>query len=38
MHDYFTVDVEEVWATVVSDLPDLKNKIQSILRKAGGAA
>jgi len=36
VHDYFTVDLEEVWAAVVGDIPDLKTKIQSILRELGG--
>lgn len=35
VHDYFKVDIEEVWATVESDLPDLKRKIQVILDKMG---
>ena len=35
-HDYFTVDLEEVWAAVVSDLAGLKINIESILREAGG--
>ncbi len=33
VHDYFGVDVEEVWAAVERDLPDLKRKITSILKE-----
>ena len=33
VHDYFGVDVEEVWATVERDLPDLKRKIEEILQE-----
>ena len=33
VHDYFGVDLEEVWSTVMRDIPDLKRKIQSILKK-----
>lgn len=33
VHDYFGVDTEEVWAAVERDLPDLKRKIQAILRE-----
>jgi uncharacterized protein with HEPN domain len=36
VHDYFGVDIEEVWAAVVRDLPDLKRKIEAILRELGG--
>lgn len=32
VHDYFGVDVEEVWAAVDRDLPDLKRKMNAILR------
>jgi uncharacterized protein with HEPN domain len=35
VHDYFTVDLEEVWAAVVRDLPDLQTKIRSILQELG---
>ncbi len=31
VHDYFTVDVEEVWSTVERDLPCLKSEIISML-------
>ena len=33
VHDYFGVDVKEVWATVERDLPDLKRKLTSILKE-----
>ena len=32
VHDYFSVDAEEVWAAVERDLPDLKQKIEAIVR------
>jgi uncharacterized protein with HEPN domain len=35
VHDYFTVDPEEVWAAVEGDLPDLGIKIKCILRELG---
>lgn len=33
VHDYFGIDLEEVWAVVERDLPDLKRKVKAILRK-----
>jgi len=33
VHDYFGVDVEEIWAAVERDLPDLKRKLTSILKE-----
>lgn len=33
VHAYFSVDVEEVWAVVERDLPDLKAKVLSILHE-----
>ena len=38
VHDYFGVDVVEVWATVERDLPDLKQKIRMILEGLGEKA
>jgi uncharacterized protein with HEPN domain len=32
VHQYFSVDDQEVWSTVEGDLPDLKRKVQSILK------
>jgi uncharacterized protein with HEPN domain len=32
VHDYFGVDVEEVWAAVERDIPDLKCKVAAILK------
>jgi uncharacterized protein with HEPN domain len=32
-HDYFGVDLEEVWSTAMRDMPDLKEKIMSILER-----
>jgi uncharacterized protein with HEPN domain len=31
VHEYFSVDLEEVWETVVRDLPLLKVQIQTLL-------
>ena len=31
VHEYFSVDLEEVWETVVRDLPLLKAQIQTLL-------
>lgn len=36
VHDYFIVDLQEVWTAVTTDLPDLRTKIQSILRQLAG--
>ena len=33
VHDYFLIDHDVVWQVVDSDLPDLKPKIESILRQ-----
>ena len=30
-HDYFGVDAEEVWQIIQSNLPNLKNKIKTLL-------
>lgn len=35
VHDYFSVDMEEVWSAVERDLPDLKPKIEAILQELG---
>ena len=29
-HDYFGVDLKEVWRVVERDLPDLKNKLERL--------
>lgn len=31
-HDYFGIDLEQVWATVQRDLPPLRERIQAIIR------
>jgi uncharacterized protein with HEPN domain len=31
VHEYFGVDLEEIWRTVEHDLPDLKRRIQKLL-------
>jgi uncharacterized protein with HEPN domain len=33
VHDYFGVDLEQVWSTAMRDIPDLKEKIKSILER-----
>jgi uncharacterized protein with HEPN domain len=33
VHDYFGIDLEEVWAVVEHDLSELKRKVKAILRK-----
>lgn len=35
VHDYFGVDLEEVWSAVERDLPDLKHKVKAILQELG---
>ena len=30
-HDYFGIDIEQVWATVQGDVPALKSQIEAIL-------
>ncbi len=32
VHNYFGVDVDVVWAVVVNDIPDLKQKIKNAIR------
>jgi uncharacterized protein with HEPN domain len=36
VHAYFSVDLEEVWFSVESDLPDLKCKVKAILQELEG--
>lgn len=31
VHDYFSVDIDEVWSTIERDLPHLKAEVSSIL-------
>lgn len=33
VHDYFGVDLEEVWSTTMRDIPDLKRKIEALLQE-----
>lgn len=33
VHDYFAVDLDEVWVAAKRDIPRLKNQIQTILTK-----
>jgi uncharacterized protein with HEPN domain len=37
-HRYFGIDVGLVWDAVERGLPDLKRKVEAILRELGGAA
>ena len=34
IHDYFGVDLEEVWRVVERDLPELKNKLERLADEA----
>jgi len=33
VHEYFAIDLDEVWATVEKDLPKLKKSIELIIKK-----
>jgi len=33
IHEYFGVDLELLWTTIMRDLPDLKRNIEKILRE-----
>ena len=35
VHDYFSVDIDEVWSTIERDLPPLKVEVSSILGEQG---
>ena len=36
VHDYFGIDLNEVWSAVEHDLPDLKRKVEAIVQELGG--
>lgn len=36
VHEYFGVDLEEVWLTVERDLPALKQQVEDLLRRLEG--
>jgi uncharacterized protein with HEPN domain len=36
VHDYFGIDLEEVWAAVVNDLPPLKQAVERLLSELPG--
>ena len=36
VHDYFGIDLQEVWMAVERDIPDLKPKIHTILQELEG--
>ena len=33
VHDYFSVDIDEVWSTIERDIPPLKVEVSSILEE-----
>jgi len=35
VHDYFAIDVEAVWQVVEGELPNLKRKVDALLKVAG---
>ena len=35
VHEYFGIDLEEVWSTAVNDLPLLRPKVAAILAELG---
>lgn len=35
VHQYFGLDLDEIWSTVSYDLPALKQKIQELLTEKG---
>jgi uncharacterized protein with HEPN domain len=35
VHDYFVIDIDIVWDAVERDLPDLKLKMEEMLRELG---
>ena len=35
VHGYFEIDLDIVWAVVQKDLPELKRKLEAILRRIG---
>jgi uncharacterized protein with HEPN domain len=37
VHQYFGVDLEEIWNTVIYDIPVLKNNIMQILKDTGNS-
>jgi uncharacterized protein with HEPN domain len=37
VHDYFGVDLEEVWRVVERDLPDLKRKLNTLVKELEGS-
>jgi uncharacterized protein with HEPN domain len=38
VHEYFGIDLQEVWDTAVSDLPPLKKQVEEMLNGLAGAA
>lgn len=35
IHDYFGIDLDEVWQTIQVNLPDLKGEVEAALQKTG---
>ena len=35
VHEYFSIDYDEVWATIEKDIPGLKHQLDDILRREG---
>jgi uncharacterized protein with HEPN domain len=38
VHEYFGIDLQEVWDTAVNDIPPLRARITTILERAKDAA
>jgi len=38
VHEYFGVDLNEVWRTVEQDLPSLKQHIEALVKQLEGSA
>ena len=36
VHDYFRIDLDEVWLVVQNDIPTLKNQVEAILEELEG--
>jgi len=37
IHNYFGVELNEIWSTVINDIPLLKNQIQEIIEDLGNS-
>jgi len=36
VHDYFRIDLDEVWLVIQNDIPTLKNMVEAILEELAG--